>query len=229
MRQAEAVTVTGVMPTHDLVSSYVLAKHEVLRAGYVDEIAWQGRARLADVDTVGFVREAAWVVLSAGMAERVVRAKFPALAAALHDWDPVAIGADGQSLARALAVFRHRPKIAAIVQIASIAAGMSRETLQAALNGDPEGFLRALPYIGPVTWTHLAKNLGLPLAKADRHLARLSAAYRRNSVAELCEEISGWLDEPVAVVDIVLWRYGSLHALQCRRGSCLGIPHGLLA
>lgn len=229
MRKAEAVTVTGAMPTHDLVSSYVLAKHEVFRAGYVDEIAWQGRARLTDVDTVGFMREAAWVVLSAGMAERVVRAKFPALADALHVWDPVAIDADRQSLARALAVFRHRPKITAIVQIASVAAGMDREALQAALTADPEGFLRALPYIGPVTWTHLAKNLGLPLAKADRHLARLSAAYRRNSVAELCEEIAAWLGEPVAVVDVVLWRYGSLHALRCRLPSCLGIPHGLLA
>jgi len=80
------VTMTSAMPTHDLVSSYVLAKQEVLRAGYVDEVAWQGRARLADVDPVGFLREAAWVVLSAGMAERVVRTKFPALAQALHQW-----------------------------------------------------------------------------------------------------------------------------------------------
>ena len=96
MRKAEPVTVTGAMPTHDLVSSYVLAKHEVFRAGYVDEIAWQGGARLADIDTVGFMREAAWVVLSAGMAERVVRAKFTALAEALHGWDPVSIKADRQ-------------------------------------------------------------------------------------------------------------------------------------
>ncbi len=36
----------------------------VLRAGYIDEVAWQGQARLADVDPVGFLREAAWVVLS---------------------------------------------------------------------------------------------------------------------------------------------------------------------
>lgn len=215
------------MPTHDLVSSYVLAKQEVMRAGYVDEIAWQGCARLADVDLVGFMREAAWVVLSAGMSERVVRARFPALGQALHGWDPTAIDADAGSVERALVVFGHRPKIAAIARIAAVAAGLDREAMHSALVADPEGFLRALPYIGPVTWAHLAKNLGLPLAKADRHLARLSAAYRRNSVPELCEEISDWLGEPIAVVDVVLWRYGSLHAAHCRLAACSGVPHDL--
>lgn len=228
MRNAAAVTVTDSLPTHDLVSSYVLAKHEVVHAGYVDEIVWQGSARLADVDTVVFMREAAWVVLSAGMAESVVRARFPLLAGALHDWDPVAIDADERSFERAIEHFGHRRKIAAIVEIASVAARLDRDALHAALAGDTERFLRALPYIGPVTWAHLAKNLGLPLAKADRHLARLAGTYRRGSVAELCEEISAWLGEPVAVVDVVLWRYASLHASRCRRRACNGLPHGLV-
>ncbi len=131
------------------------------------------------------------------------------------------------ALERALAVFGHRPKMAAIIRIACVAAELDRETLHAALIADPQGFLRSLPYIGPVTWAHLAKNLGVPLAKADRHLTRLSDAYRRGSVSELCEEIAGWLDEPVAVVDVVLWRYSSLHALLCRIHACRGLPHDL--
>jgi hypothetical protein len=215
------------MATHDLVSSYVLAKHEVVRAGYVDEIAWQDSVRFTDMTPTTFLREAAWVVLSAGMAERVVRLKFPGLGAALHDWDPVAVSRTPDNVDRALPHFGHRKKIEAIVHIASVAANLDAPGLDAALREDPEGFLRSLPYIGPVTWKHLAKNLGLPLAKADRHLARLSAAYSRSSVADLCDEISGWLGEPVSVVDVVLWRYGALHARQCREHACAGLPHPL--
>lgn len=229
MRDAVRMSTTAGMPTHDLISSYVLAKGEVVRAGYVDEIAWQGNARLIDVDTVAFMREAAWVVLSTGMAERVVRGKFPALAEVLHGWDPVAISKDAGASGRALGVFGHRRKVAAILDIARVAAALDRESLHAALTGDPKRFLTDLPYVGPVTWTHLAKNLGLPLAKPDRHLVRLSAAYRRDSVADLCEEIAVWLGEPVAVVDVVLWRYGSLHAQRCRLRACGGLPHALAA
>ncbi len=57
-----------------------------------------------------------------------------------------------------------------------------------------------------VTWRHLAKNLGMPVAKADRRLVRLAAAAGRDCVDVLCEEISAWLGEPVAVVDVVLWQ-----------------------
>ena len=71
---------------------------------------------------------------------------------------------------------------------------------------DSEGFLRALPYIGPVTWRHLAKNLGARVAKADRHLVRPAAATDRPNVDTLCDEIPGWLGKPVAVVDVVLRR-----------------------
>jgi hypothetical protein len=91
---------------------------------------------------------------------------------------------------------------------------------------DPEPFLRSLPYIGPVTWRHLAKNLGAPVAKADRHLVRLAAATGRRDVDGMCAEISDWVGEPVAVVDIVLWRWAVLHATACGQ-PCLGRPHSL--
>ena len=80
--------------TSDLVTAYVAAKREVVDAGYVDEIAWQGRVRLRDVNPTNFTREAAWVSLSAGMSAEVVHTRFPALEAALHRWVPHEIAAD---------------------------------------------------------------------------------------------------------------------------------------
>jgi hypothetical protein len=64
-----------------------------------------------------------------------------------------------------------------------------------------------MPYIGPVTWRHLAKNVGVAVAKPDRHLVRLSIALGRSSVDELCHEIAELVADPVSVVDVVLWRW----------------------
>jgi hypothetical protein len=75
-----------------------------------------------------------------------------------------------------------------------------------------------------VTWRHLAKILGAPVAKADRHLVRLDAAAGRPSADVMCDVIGRWIGEPVAVVDIVLWRWSVLHAQDCREPRD-GLPH----
>ncbi|WP_299956902.1 hypothetical protein [uncultured Modestobacter sp.] len=213
------------MPTDVLVVRYLQAKRAVLEAGHAAEIAWQARAGGARLTAAAFVREAAWVVLSAGMSEAVVRAKFPALERALHHFHPGRIAADPfAARTAALAVFGHARKVDAILSIATTALELGDAELRARIKGDPEEFLRALPYIGPVTWRHLAKNLGAPVAKADRHLVRLAAATGRPDVDTLCDEISGWLGEPVAVVDVVLWRWAVLHAAACP-ATCDGVPH----
>lgn len=211
--------------TSDLVSAYVAAKHEVIAAGYIDEIAWQQHARLIDLDPTTFTREAAWVVLSAGMSTRIVQQRFPQLGAALHQWDPEAIVADPDAADRAFTLFAHPSKIQAICTIAGAAARLGTAGLLAALDQDPRGFLTTLPYIGPVTWAHLAKNVGVATVKADRHLERLSRACHRAAPHELCEEIASWLDEPMPVVDVVLWRYATLHQGRCVEQGCLGVPH----
>ena len=197
----------------------------MLEAGHATEIAWQARAGEVRLTVTAFVREAAWVVLSAGMSEAVVRARFPALERALHSFHPERIEADRLGArAAALAVFGHERKVDAILSIAATARDLGDAELRARLARNPEGFLRALPYIGPITWRHLAKNLGAPVAKADRHLVRLAAATGRPDVDTLCDEISGWLGEPVAVVDIVLWRWAVVHAAACSV-PCDGLPH----
>ena len=218
------MTAVPAIPTDDLVVRYLRAKRAVVEAGHAAEIAWQAKAGDAPVTAAAFVREAAWVVLSAGMSEAVVRARFPTLAWALHEFNPARIAVDpAAARVRALAAFAHERKIDAVLSIARTALELGDDGLRRRLR-DPEPFLLALPYIGPVTWRHLAKNLGAPVAKADRHLVRLAAATGRPGVDALCDEIAGWLGEPVAVVDVVLWRWAVLHAAQCTT-ACDGVPH----
>lgn len=228
MGQGGWVAANRIFLTHDLVSSYIVAKREVIRAGYVDEIVWQHQARLVDVNQVTFMREAAWVVLCVGMREQVVRRCFGPLGEVLHDWDPHKIAQDNGAVDRALGLFGHQRKISAIRVIANTVALLPTHELRRLLREDCRSFLLGLPYVGPVTWAHLAKNVGVQVAKGDRHLARLSHAYGRSSVPSLCSEIGSWLDEPVPVVDLVLWRYSVLHSGRCRLRPCDGLPHRLI-
>lgn len=211
--------------THSLVRGYLAAKRAVLAHGHIDEVIWQAEVATFPVTAARFTREAAWVVLNAGMRESVVRGLFGRLATALFEFDPTRI-VENPSKARdgALLVFAHRRKIEAIIQIAEIADSFGTHRLRQKLR-DPEPFLRALPYIGPITWRHLAKNLGADVAKHDRHLVRLSAATGRTSVDEVCAEIAEWTGDPISVVDVVLWRWALIHAQACGR-ACEGVPIG---
>src|SRR3954463_7925587 len=66
----------------DLAELYLNAKRLVLDAGFEAEIVWQENACWAPLTEHRFLSEAAWVVLSSGMRESVVRAVFPTIAAA---------------------------------------------------------------------------------------------------------------------------------------------------
>lgn len=210
------VVIAGPPSTTELVRSYLTAKREVVSDGFAYEIAWQAAAGSADLTAESFVREAAWVVLSSGMRESVVRGLFGRLASAMYDFDLVAMCAN-QSAARSasLAVFGHEGKIDAILHIAGVARRTGELGLHELLTTDPQSFLESLPYVGPVTWRHLAKNLGVRVAKPDRHLVRLACATSRSSVDALCDEIAEWVGEPVSVVDVVLWRWSVLHGRGC--------------
>ena len=70
--------------------------------------------------------------------------------------------------------------------------------------------LKSLPYIGPVTCYHLAKNIGLQVAKPDRHLTRLANHTGYNDVQLFCEDISRQTGDSIPAVDIVLWRFASI-------------------
>jgi len=214
--------------TEEIVHLYLAAKTFVIERGFAQEMAWQSSVALAEPSPPVFVREAAWVVLSAGMSEWVVRGLFGRLSAAMYGFDPVTLSRNKErARAAALATFGHERKINAILDIAATVFSIGPDGLRAALTDDPEPFLRSLPYIGPVTWRHLAKNLGLPVAKPDRHLVRLARTVGRESVDGLCDEIARWLGEPVAVVDLVLWRWSVVHARECHR-TCNPVLHDSL-
>ncbi len=195
-----------------LLDVYLSAKEAVVARGFAWEIDWQAERRLDRIGESEFLRESAWTVLSTGFREAVVRRLFgPICEAFLGMRSAAAIQANRARCRRdALKVFNNSRKVTAILEIASIVEDMGFERVRRQIELDGVRFLQTLPYIGSITAFHLAKNLGLPVVKPDRHLRRIAAAAGFSSPLELCQLISDQLGEPLQVVDIVLWRYATL-------------------
>ena len=191
---------------------YLSAKETVINAGFDDEIDWQEQVNIDKLNESTFLSESAWVIISTGFREEIARRKFGAITKAFLNWYSAKLILDHRASCRrdALATFANVPKIDGILGIAEevVALGFEEVHLQVLCRGTD--FLQELPFIGPVTACHLGKNLGLPTAKADRHLVRMASKAGYATPQDMCATISGVVGDPIAVVDIVLWRYATL-------------------
>ncbi len=206
------VSARGWGQTLPLAISYLRAKSYVLSAGYGWESALHERVRIDEVTESQFLREAAWVIMSAGLNERVVRHRFEAVSAAFDHFPSahhIASRAEECS-AQARVAFNHEAKIGAIVQICQRVEQVGFGQVREWLINDPIPWLRQFPYLGPATACHLAKNLGVDVAKPDRHLCRIAAATGFTSAESLCNELAGFVGETVRGVDLVIWRFATL-------------------
>ncbi|MCA0012882.1 hypothetical protein LB561_09965 [Mesorhizobium sp. B292B1B] len=66
-------------------------------------------------------------------------------------------------------------------------------------------FCETLPHVGGITKYHLAKNLGVDVAKPDVLLERV-AARSGETVQELCSRLSNRSGDSVSKVDYVIWK-----------------------
>lgn len=195
-----------------LAQIYLGAKREVLHSRHACEVVNSPDPNGLSESTL--LREFAWVVLSSGMAEYVIRSKFPAITRSFFSWKSAELIAKNSAdcLAAGLHHFRHLPKLSAIVRCAEIVVDKKFPPLREAILADPYGTLSQLPFIGPATLHHLAKNLGFDTSKPDRHLKRMAAATGLEDVSHLCQLIAVFVGDDVRKVDSVLWRYATIHS-----------------
>ena len=157
--------------------------------GYGHIIAWS-EVIAAPATADEFADHAIYVICNSGMRNSVARPIYQRCMDALRD---------GRS---ATEVFGHPGKAPAIDQIWS-----EREELFAGFDAaeDKLEYCEALPWIGPVTKYHLAKNLGVDAAKPDVHLERL-AQREKQSVAKMCARLRRQTGYRLATIDSILWR-----------------------
>jgi hypothetical protein len=173
------------------------------------EVEWQRQVSLDNFTETDFLREAAWVILCSGFRERLVRRVFDHISLCFCDWESASsiLEADPTCRNAAMASFRNAAKLSAIVGSALHVQRWGFVAFKQAVLVDPVGELRRLSHIGPVTVWHLAKNLGLDVAKPDRHLARLSRVLGFNDADHFCGVVARASGEQRKVVDLIVWRY----------------------
>jgi hypothetical protein len=113
-----------------------------------------------------------------------------------------------ESGASASTVFGHKGKAGAIDRVFR-----ARDTLVPQYMGTAAAekldWIRALPWIGPITCYHLAKNYAVNVCKPDRHLVRIATGYGLQPT-ELCGALAEATGERIATVDMVIWRAANL-------------------
>lgn len=195
-----------------LASAYMTAKEAVIKSGFADEIDWQHDLLFDDVTEGGFLREAAWVILSAGMRESVIRGKFLQISSAFRNWvSAEQIVANKRECRReTMAVFANERKIDSIIKVAEEVSEKGFTEVRRLLEVDGITYIERLPFMGPATSFHLAKNLGMPVVKPDRHLVRVAKKTGYPSPDALCREIAKVVGDKIAVIDLVIWRYATI-------------------
>ena len=157
--------------------------------GYGEVIDWSETIQ-PPVSAEEFAKEAIYVICNSGMAVTVGAPVARRCIAKLEE---------GGSAAE---VFGHPGKRQAIDDI-----WQDRATHFAAFQaaGSKLEFLQSLPWIGPVTRYHLAKNLGADEAKPDVHMERL-ARRDRTTTRTLCKRLARVTGYRIATIDSILWR-----------------------
>lgn len=169
-------------------------------AGHQADSAWS-EALVPPRTADAFAEAAVYVIVNSGMKYTVAQRIYQRCLAKLRN---------GKKVRRA---FGHPGKAKAIDRIWSRREALFREYQQAE---DKLEFCSWLPWVGPVTKYHLAKDLGVDVAKPDVHLARL-ARRDRTTVERMCRRLAGLTGYRVATIDTILWRACAIGVLDSKR------------
>lgn len=175
------------------ISQYILLKKWIIEQGYSHEIAWADNVGEPN-NAIEFAYEYIWVVLNSGMKNQVAQIIWGRVKPAIEG---------GQS---AFSVFKHPGKAAAIDKVWAEKEKFFSEFQDAS---DKIEFCLSLPWIGPITKWHLAKNFGADVVKPDRHLVRIAKRYETTPLA-MCQKISESTGDRLGTVDLVIWRAANL-------------------
>jgi len=205
-----------------LLSFYERAARSIVDAGYAWEVDWQRRRLALPFTEHDLLREAAWVILCSGFREAAVRKRFDYVSLCFCDWESAIEITESrrECIETAFPSFRNEAKLNAIAAVAERVCSYGFEDMRTRIAHGPIAELQAFPFVGPITSWHLAKNLGLDVAKNDRHLARIAVNHGFSDAHDICEILSDATGEPRSVIDTVLWRYASLNAASSNTPAC---------
>lgn len=198
--------------SNKLVSKYSFIKTHLIECGFEEEINWQANVSFNELNESIFLREIAWVILSSGMKEAVIRNIFGKISECFYNWISSKLIAKNKDkcFRNAIKHFNNENKISAIIFAAERISNTEFHLFKDIISENPIEKLQEFRYIGPITVYHLVKNIGLPYAKPDRHLKRIAKKEGYSDVQEFCKDISKLTGDSKPVVDIVFWRFATI-------------------
>jgi hypothetical protein len=171
---------------------------------------WPDHVRMRDCQMPDndrwFLVEYAIVVYNSGFRAAVVQRHWDRLTEAWRGWHPLAIAEHlDDCVARARMIINNRGKVQAIASVATLLDRLGWIAFRDAYCQNLDS-LRQLPWIGPITCYHLARNIGMDYAKPDVHLSRIARDLDwGDDVQGMCRHIATHTGESVGFVDSVLW------------------------
>lgn len=204
------------LETKTIIELFKTAQNTVINSGYGWEIEWQREVSFSSFSESDFLRETAWVILCSGFRESTVRKNFDYISLCFCDWETAKDIVENQRscVLTASSAFKNDRKLNAIIKVAETVYEEGFSRYKRSVQKKPIQKLQELPFIGPITSWHLAKNLGLNVAKNDRHLARMAFNWGYSDAHEFCSYISKLTGEPTSVVDVILWRFAAISTQQ---------------
>lgn len=172
---------------------YEVIKQDLEKKGYKEEIEYcKNIPSIENIDKNYFFGEYCWVVINSGMKNKVAEKIFK------NFWNEGNIDFNA---------INHPLKNKALRKVYSRLDFYFNHLKQ---SKNKLFYLKSLPHIGDITKYHLARNLGLNVAKPDRHLTRIAKAFGYNDVQKFCKKISFLSGDNIGVVDLIFWRFATI-------------------
>lgn len=172
---------------------YLDIKDKVIKAGHADDIDWAEEIKPCR-DAESFLTNYIWIICNSGMKYEIAKIIYEKILNAIIEKRDIA------------SVFNHKGKCNAIKKVMANRSSLFSSYLMAE---DKLLFLKTLPYIGPITKYHLARDLGLDVCKPDRHLQRIASIYH-TTPHELCSRLARETSDRIGTIDITLWWAGKM-------------------
>jgi len=192
----------------NLIEFYKHAKKVCIAEGYEKEIQMVEERKFDQINSDDFFREYAWVVISSGISNKAAISVFTKLMET-----------------RKICSVKHKFKQQALKIADYKYLDWFSHLQKCKTDKEKIEYIQTLPYMGPATSYHFARNLGIDCAKPDRHLKRIAEhflffegvkhpigqdiyiiANEDGDVQSMCRCISNRTGDRIGTVDIVLWR-----------------------
>lgn len=165
-----------------------------------------------------FFNEYIWVVYASGFSSKIVSKLYPKLLDAYKpardeflDCNKYRIDNEAREWCKKkpLSIIANKAKVNAVFEMSGREGSIlscfgSWDEYKQSIDNPTK--LQRLPYIGPITCYHLARNLGqLEWVKPDLHLTRLAKHWGFTDPIDMCKTIQKEVNMPLGLIDLVLF------------------------